>query len=218
MNVQRGYVLLMVMLVILIITSLSALAIRQSLTDGRLAFVTGKMNALFVMADRPLAQLNHPSVRQSIVANDGILPKLVQHHQRLIYQDVAVDEGVKTQQTIGVMCYDLAQGFANFHQSKLKLPPLGVRCAEDQVWLWWVLDEPFYSHDLSYMPSGVSVDDVLGDDMVQEVAPLHLTVYALAVVGMNKEPCDFHPLQIKACLEDDGISHQMLAQEYEYVH
>lgn len=222
MRAERGYVLLMVLIVILIVTSLSALAIRQSLNDTRLAFATGKVNALFVAADAPFAMLGQPATQKTILADDGILSKLITHHQQkystqhFITQDQtdqnAAPEHAK--QSIGFMCFEMAAGLANFHPSKLSLDTPSLRCLDGQVKLWWLLSATPDADDLSYAPSGVSLADI-ADLGVDESVSYRVTLYSLAESGAN-ESCAIHPLQVKSCLEEAGISHQMLVQEYDY--
>lgn len=221
MKVERGYVLLLVLVVVLVVMSLSAMAIRQSLTDGKLAFATGKTNSLFVMADTPLAQLNRSDVRQLMSADDGIIAKMMAWHEQNFDNQNTNDannfhaKSKSSPQTIGVLCYHLAAGLENFHQYKLSLNPSNARCGNGQVWLWLVLTDVPQLNDFAYLPSGVDIDDIADGKNIPTLKTYHLTIYSLAVARMDS-PCASHPLQVKSCLEESGISHQMLVQEYQY--
>lgn len=213
---QRGYVLMLVLVVVLVVAGLSAVAIRQSLTDVRFAFATGKVNELFVMADMPLALLTQQSAINVIAANDGILNALIKHHQDTHVHHDAVDE---ERQTVAFVCYDQALGVANFARSRFVIEGR-ASCDEGQVWLWLVLLQAGEQGDFSSFATGVPLDEAMGGVQaggVMRLVNYRVQAYALAFDGRHT-PCANHPMRAKTCLDDNAVIHQMLVQEFEYAY
>lgn len=214
---QRGYVLMLVLVVVLVVAGLSAVAIRQSLTDVRFAFATGKVNELFVMADMPLTLLTQQSAINTITANDGVLNALIRHHQDIgTHHDMSAGG---ENQTVAFACYDQALGVANFARSRFVIEGR-ASCDEGQVWLWLVLLQAGEQEDFSSFATGVPLDEATGD--VQESGVMRLVnyrvrAYALAVDGRHT-PCANYPMQAKTCLDDNAVIHQMLVREFDYAY
>lgn len=203
---EQGFVLLIVLVAVLLIISISALAIHQSLIDARLAFTTGKTNELFVAADTPLAILKDGRI---LTSNQGILDKLILYHQNLPDETDAI---------IAHLCYDPVLGEGSLEASKMVIAPALLACQEGQVRLWLSLwADKMGVGDFSHLPSGVAVDDMQMKDG-ENILNYHLTIHSLATKRRLEGGCSRDPMYAKRCLRDGGVAHQMLVQEFYYGH
>lgn len=201
---EGGFVLLIVMVAVLLVVGISALAIRQSLNDARLSFTTGKANELFVAADAPLAMVKDGQI---LTVDQGMLDKLISYHQNLPSDDNLV---------IAHLCYDLALGRGNFVPSRMVIAPASMTCQDNQVLLWLSLRaDTGDADDFSHVPSGVPLDDLQMVDGV-DLTNYHLTMHAFAAERQTGASCTGEPMQVKRCLTDEGVMHQMLVQEFYY--
>lgn len=201
---EGGFVLLIVLVAVLLVVGISALAIRQSLNDARLSFTTGKANELFVAADAPLAMVKDGWI---LTVDQGMLDKLISYHQNLPSDDNLV---------IAHLCYDLALGRGNFVPSRMVIAPASMTCQDNQVLLWLSLRAGTGdADDFSHVPSGVPLDDLQMVDGV-DLTNYHLTMHAFAAERQIGASCTGEPMQVKRCLTDEGVMHQMLVQEFYY--
>lgn len=201
---EGGFVLLIVLVAVLLVVGISALAIRQSLNDARLSFTTGKANELFVAADAPLAMVKDGWI---LTVDQGMLDKLISYHQNLPSDDNLV---------IAHLCYDLALGRGNFVPSRMVIAPASMTCQDNQVLLWLSLRaDTGDADDFSHVPSGVPLDDLQMVDGV-DLTNYHLTMHAFAAERQTGASCTGEPMQVKRCLTDEGVMHQMLVQEFYY--
>ncbi|KDN25124.1 hypothetical protein MBO_04914 [Moraxella bovoculi 237] len=201
---EGGFVLLIVLVAVLLVVGISALAIRQSLNDARLSFTTGKANELFVAADAPLAMVKDGWI---LTVDQGMLDKLISYHQNLPSDDNLV---------IAHLCYDLALGRGNFVPSRMVIAPASMTCQDNQVLLWLSLRASTGdADDFSHVPSGVPLDDLQMVDGV-DLTNYHLTMHAFAAERQIGASCTGEPMQVKRCLTDEGVMHQMLVQEFYY--
>lgn len=201
---EGGFVLLIVLVAVLLVVGISALAIRQSLNDARLSFATGKANELFVAADAPLAMVKDGWI---LTVDQGMLDKLISYHQNLPSDDNLV---------IAHLCYDLALGRGNFVPSRMVIAPASMTCQDNQVLLWLSLRaDTGDADDFSHVPSGVPLDDLQMVDGV-DLTNYHLTMHAFAAERQTGASCTGEPMQVKRCLTDEGVMHQMLVQEFYY--
>lgn len=201
---EGGFVLLIVLVAVLLVVGISALAIRQSLNDARLSFTTGKANELFVAADAPLAMVKDGWI---LTVDQGMLDKLISYHQNLPSDDNLV---------IAHLCYDLALGRGNFVPSRMVIAPASMTCQDNQVLLWLSLRaDTGDTDDFSHVPSGVPLDDLQMVDGV-DLTNYHLTMHAFAAERQTGASCTGEPMQVKRCLTDEGVMHQMLVQEFYY--
>lgn len=201
---EGGFVLLIVLVAVLLVVGISALAIRQSLNDARLSFTTVKANELFVAADAPLAMVKDGWI---LTVDQGMLDKLISYHQNLPSDDNLV---------IAHLCYDLALGRGNFVPSRMVIAPASMTCQDNQVLLWLSLRaDTGDADDFSHVPSGVPLDDLQMVDGV-DLTNYHLTMHAFAAERQTGASCTGEPMQVKRCLTDEGVMHQMLVQEFYY--
>lgn len=191
MNTQKGYVLILVLVAVLLIVGLSTLAIRQSLTDVRHTFAKTTADELFVMADAPLSLLRKLAVKERLMQDGGIIDVLMTRHY-------SMDNDNTMPRTSVQLCYDARQGVDNFVSSGLAVAGR-TSCSHEQAWLW------------------LSVQSMQSDeqDLAKEISNTYrLTVHSLATEQMTG--CLGTPEMVKACLDKQGVAHQMLVQEYVY--
>lgn len=203
MRQQGGFVLLVVLVAVLLIISISAVAIHQSLNDARLAFATGKTNTLFVMADAPLARFKN----SPLTKKQAILDKLIEHHKTL---------SADNKMTLAHLCYDKTLGMDNFVPSRMQIAPNQLDCPKDKVRLWlslWIDDADM--DDFGQLVSGVALDEVAALNEI-DWSNYHLRLTALAAEQALDGDCAREPLYAKSCLDDAGVAYQMLVQEFYY--
>ncbi|MDO4440858.1 MAG: hypothetical protein Q4B81_01590 [Moraxella sp.] len=192
MNAQKGYVLILVLVAVLLIAGLSTLAIRQSLTDVRHTFAKTTADELFVMADAPLSLLRKPAVKERLMQDGGIIDVLMTRHY-------SMDNDNTTPRTSVQLCYDAGQGVDNFVSSGLAVAGR-TSCSHEQAWLWLSVQpiQPSDAPSVTKEPSNT----------------YRIAVHSLATEQMTG--CLGTPETVMACLDKQGIAHQMLVQEYVY--
>lgn len=196
---ERGYVLMLVLVVLLMAVSLSAVTIRQSLSDVKIVFSSAKMNALFVRADTPLVVLTQDAAINSMRMQGGIMDKLMTQSDNW-------HDAKDFQSVVGFMCHDMTDDVGDLMSSALTIVTTSSatpKCSPQQAWLWFVLSK-------DEMTQATHTESL-------EIDPHHyrLTIYSLAMDDADTV-CAVQPMQVKMCLANDGITHQMLAQEFSY--
>lgn len=208
MNAQKGYVLILVLVAVLLISGLSALAIRQSMTDVRYAFAKTSVEELFVMADMPLMLLRQPSIKERLMSDGGIIDTLVAHH---------LNKGDFNQQTSAQLCYEPKRGVDNFASSGLMMTGQ-ISCTDGQVWLWLSvqsMDDETVSKDERQVANSKKIVSNNEQGFVK-VPPdaYRFTIHSLATKQATS--CLGVYEMVKACLNKQGVAHQVLVQEFIY--